>query len=436
MRTSGCEPGGDGGNGDGERPLTRPCQRDLLFFVMYAGLLIYGFFWADFPHVEEHVTNPALLRAVLGAGLVYVAMRSFVVFTRHRQARWETFWVAIDLVLITALVRLSGGMHSEAALMYVIPIFTYSIQRRVWGTMAVGIFAGILYTLATLPAAEGPAYFGQLLTRLVVLVLVTVMATCYAVHETTRVNELAGLRARVALADYRRELSSEMHDGIQHYLVSMAMRLQMAKTVAEDDPKRAVTMVLDQRLLLRQAADELRYLIRRLRAPALEHRGFVDALREHIEMFRQRSTIEVTLEVEGEPTILPADLEHAAFRIVQEGLTNVEKHAEASEVHVHLTFGDGCLECEIKDNGVGFDMSGLPEEPDIEGGFGLATMQQRAEQAGGRIEIESVPGTGTSIHFEARVAVSGSPRVEGGRAAGQLESDAPVEAMAQTGGHE
>ncbi|MFO8078889.1 MAG: sensor histidine kinase [Armatimonadota bacterium] len=378
-------------------------------------MLIFAFFWATFPHVRHRVTDPDLLFSVLIAGLLYLALRASVVLRRWISSRWEPVWVSLDLALVTALVRLSGGINSEAGLMYLLPILTYSIQRRVMGTMAVGGGSVLLYVLATLPSDPSLDYIGRLTTRVVVLVLVTVIATCYALYETNRVNELARLRARVALGEYRHELSAEIHDGIQHYLVSMAMRLEMVKRIAQTDPERAVQIAVDQRVLLRQAADELRYLIRRLRAPALEHRGFVEAIREHVKMFSDCNSMTASMELEGRPAWLSPDADHAAFRIVQESLMNAEKHSEATEVTVRLRFLSDSLECTIADNGVGFDTSQIRGEGGLDGGFGLSTMKQRAEQAGGKLQVESAPGEGTCVRFLAPTSQPATPPGDRGR---------------------
>lgn len=159
-------------------------------------------------------------------------------------------------------------------------------------------------------------------------------------------------------------------------------------------------MAVDLRFTIGQASDELRYLVRRLRSPVIEEAGFVDALKGHLSLFAERSGISTPVEIEGTPIPLSPDVEQAAFRIVQEALTNVEKHGGARAAEVTLRFEPGILECAIEDDGVGFDPSEVPDEPDIEGGFGLLSMRQRAETLGGRLHITSSPGQGTKVAFD------------------------------------
>ena len=378
--------------------------RSAIFFSQYAAMLLYALFWVHFDYVRHRVLSFTLLYALVGTALCYVAVRAYLVIGNRLPKRWDAAWVTVDLGIISALVRITGGIDSEAGLIYFWPIVTYSIQRRPRGALVVGAASVVLYAVATWPAAPGTVYLEKLGTRIFVLLLVTVLAACYALYEIARVEEIARLREKVGLADYRARLSREMHDGIQHYLVSMAMRLEIARKVMEKEPARAARMAVDLRFAIGQASDELRYLVRRLRSPAIEQAGFVDGLTEHLSLFAQRSAISAPLEIQGDPVPVPPNVEHAAFRIVQEALTNVEKHGQAREVKVTLGFGPGILECAIEDDGVGFDPSGVPDEPDIEGGIGLPSMRQRAETLGGQLRVTSSPGQGTRVAFDIPIA--------------------------------
>jgi signal transduction histidine kinase len=387
--------------------------RSAVFFAQYGAILLYALAWVHFADVRQRVgENIGLFHALLAFAFCYVGLRAFFVVGRRVSRSWHPAWVAVDLAIITGAVRLTGGINSEAALVYFWPLATYSIQRRPRGTLMLGLAIAVLYVAATWPGQITEPYLQKLCTRVFVLVLLTVLATCYALHEITRVEEIARLREKVSLADYRARLSQEMHDGIQHYLVGIAVRLEMARKLMEEDAGRAARMAVDQRYAVGQAADELRYLVRRLRSPVIEERGFVDALRDHLGMFAERVGVSVPLAIGGEPAPLPPDVEQAAFRIVQEALTNAEKHAGASEVKVRLSFAPERFEGLIADNGVGFDPAQVPAEPDIEGGFGLSSMKQRAEALGGKLEIESAPGQGTRVSFG--IPVGNQEREQGG----------------------
>jgi DNA-binding NarL/FixJ family response regulator len=208
--------------------------RSAIFFGQYAAMLLYALVWVHFEHVRHRVLSLTLFYALIGIALCYVALRAYLVIAKRVSRSWHAAWVAVDLMIITALVRLTGGINSEAALVYFWPIATYSIQRRPRGAVLVGLASGLLYVAATWPADFSVIYLEKLGTRIFVILLVTLLAACYALHEIARVEEIARLREKVGLADYRSRLSQEMHDGIQHYLVGMAMRLDMARKLMDE----------------------------------------------------------------------------------------------------------------------------------------------------------------------------------------------------------
>jgi len=259
--------------------------------------------------------------------------------------------------------------------------------------------SGVLYIAATWPEPVTAEYLDKLGSRLFILTVVTILATAFTLREVRHVEEMSRLREQVGLAEYRRLLSQEMHDGIQHYLVVVALRLEWARRLLEKEPARAAAMAVDQRVVVRQAADELHHLVRRLRSPALEKQGFVEALRDHLAMFADRAGMPAPLEVRGKPVTLPPDVEQAAFRIIQEALTNIEKHAQATSVLVELDFGADGLGCVVTDDGVGCDLSAIPPEPTEDGGVGLISMRERAASVGGTLTIDSTPGEGTRVVF-------------------------------------
>jgi signal transduction histidine kinase len=139
-----------------------------------------------------------------------------------------------------------------------------------------------------------------------------------------------------------------------------------------------------------------------LRPPVLDNRGLAEALDEHVQRFEQehRVAVDVDLEFEGR---LPPELETILYRIVQESLNNVAKHARAKQVTVTVDrVEDGTVRLRIGDDGVGFDASDAGRLL-REGHFGLAGMRERASLVGGAVEVHSQPGQGTTV--EARLPV-------------------------------
>ncbi len=372
--------------------------RSAAFFIQYYVLLLLGLVWVQIGHVRAHTgDNLGLFYALIGAAGCYVAVRAYLVLGRGLAGHWSYLWLSIDLLLITGVVRLTGGLDSEAALVYVWPLASSAIQRLPYRTLAAGAAIAVLYAAATWPDAVTRDYLTTLATRLLIVLLATSQAILYALVEASRIEENTRLREKVALADYRDRLAQEMHDGIQHYLVDIGVRLELARRRIADDPAQAAKLAVDQRFAVRQAADELRYLVRLLRSPAVEREGFLNALRNHLATFGERASVSTPLRVEGAAAPIPPPVAHAAFRIIQEALTNVERHAKARQVQLTLSFaGDDVLECRIADDGIGFSPS-TAATPGIDTGFGLSSMRQRAAAVGGRLQIESAPGQGTKV---------------------------------------
>ncbi len=390
--------------------------RSVTFFIQYGVLLLAALVWVQIGPVRQRTgDNLGLFYVLIGVAFVYVLARCYLVMGRGVSARWSYLWLGIDLLLITAVVRLTGGLDSEAALLYVWPLATSSIQRLPRRTLAAGLGSGVLYIAATWVDRADPNYVSAMAARLLILVLATSQAVVYALAESARIEETARLRERLALADYRDRLAGEMHDGLQHYLADISMHLELARRLVSDDPAEAAALAVEQRYAVRRAADELRYLIRLLRSPAVDREGFLAALRNHLNTFGERASVSTPLEIEGPALALPPEVAHAAFRIIQEALTNIEKHAHARQAKVTLRFGDRFFECLVADDGVGFCPEPATESTAVGTGFGLSSMRQRAMAVGGELDISSTPGGGTDIRFRVPLRAGGIAPAEGVR---------------------
>lgn len=370
----------------------------------------FGLAWAIWPEVLGASRDPQAvyaLRVVCAAAGLYLVVRSWIVLRPHSPA-WRYVWPLVDVALITvALVLKSEPEKSWISLLYLFPVAEAAATLEVRWAVVIGLLAASSY-LATTGTAALEGLGGAIAAfRLFFLVLMASLLALLA-RAAARAGE------ELAVSRYRNELSREMHDGIQHYLAAISTRLQYARTMLAKDPLSAARLAVDQRFLVNQAADELRYLIRRLRSPVLEREGFLDGLQTHLSLYGDRLSLVVSVEVEGQPAPLPPDVEQAAFRIVQEALTNAEKHAQATSITVELDFEGEALKCVVADDGVGFDPAAADREPTIEGGVGLHSMRERAASVGGTLSVESQPGRGTTICLT--VPVAGAP--QGQRKAG------------------
>ncbi len=374
-------------------------RRSAVFFIQYLALLAAAAAWVQFPEVRARVGGHLLAFYLLLAGSAcYVLFRAYVTMVRQAGRSLRDLWVIGDLGVITGAAYLTGGMNSEAALLYFWPIATSAIQRQPRRTITISVASGVLYFLATWADRTDLEYPGAMMARFVVLIIVSSLAVSFALAETTRIEELMALRAQVALADERSRMSQEVHDGILSYLKGIDLRLDLARKLIDTDPAEAARVATDQRFAIRQAMVELRCLTDVLRSPVVE-RGLAEALGRHFAVGAEGSPVAARLQTKGEVRPLPAEVERETFRIVQEAMVNAEKYARATEVRVRLCYAGNSFTCSIRDDGVGFDMTTPPKAASSASGLGLPSMEERAEKAGGELRITSAPGQGTEILF-------------------------------------
>ncbi|MEV4461585.1 sensor histidine kinase, partial [Microbispora sp. NPDC049633] len=216
-----------------------------------------------------------------------------------------------------------------------------------------------------------------------------------AAHTVSLTTALQRSRERILTAreEERRRLRRDLHDGLGQTLASMAMAINMARHTLERAPDTADALLRDLREGMNDVTADVRQLVYGLRPPALDDLGLAGAVRALAEEARpglaagEESVAEV--EVTGDMSGLPAAVEVAAYRIVQEALTNVRKHARARRVRVVL-HRNGELRVTVADDGVG-----LP--PGRRSGVGTSSMTERAAELGGTCAVTSEHGRGTTV---------------------------------------
>jgi len=196
----------------------------------------------------------------------------------------------------------------------------------------------------------------------------------------------------------RNRLALELHDAVSQKLFSLVLTAEAAATLVGRDAEAAGEQVARLKILAQEALDELRGLIFELRPPDLERDGLCGVLRKHVDVLRQRQSGEITVELQdgigGDP-----ERDAEILRIAQEALHNALRHAGAEHVIVRLRADNGQLVLEVEDDGVGFD----PSAPELRSKrLGLTSMEERARRLGGRLEIDSAPGAGTSVRLAVR----------------------------------
>jgi signal transduction histidine kinase len=196
-----------------------------------------------------------------------------------------------------------------------------------------------------------------------------------------------------AVLEERQRLARELHDSVSQALYGIALGARTARELLDRDPTQAAEP-LDYVLSLAAAAlAEMRALIFELRPETLESEGLVGALARQVESARARHGLEIYAEWCDEPD-LPVAVKEAIYRIAQEALTNITKHARARRVEVRMVCGPDEVALDVRDDGVGF-----ASEDSFPGHLGLHSMRERARNAGGTVVVESAPLQGTRIRI-------------------------------------
>ncbi len=211
-----------------------------------------------------------------------------------------------------------------------------------------------------------------------------------------RTQTLAQTQLReTAAQDERNRLARDLHDTIKQQLFSINMAAATAQSLSETDPNAAREMLGEVRNLSQQAQVEMRAMLTQLRPQPLATVGLVQALRDQLEALHFRSEVQTELRGDALPneSQLPLGAQEALFRVAQEALSNVARHARAKTVSVAISHIPSCLTLTIADDGQGFDTS------NTKAGMGLNNMRARIAEIGGELSMDSALGNGTHIHI-------------------------------------
>jgi PAS domain S-box-containing protein len=217
--------------------------------------------------------------------------------------------------------------------------------------------------------------------------------------------------AELAVAQERAHLARELHDSVTQALFSMTLQTgALDKLLERGDVDAARRTVVALSGLQRDALAEMRALVFALRPPSLEKDGIVQALRSYADAIEQRSHLPIRVDIDESVERPAPAVEDALYRIGQEALHNVVKHAAATHATVSLTRDGEDLCLEVRDDGVGFEEASVPV-----GHLGVVGMRARAGLIGGRLDLDTGPGRGTRIRVSVPVAATAPTARQPGR---------------------
>jgi signal transduction histidine kinase len=335
----------------------------------------------------------AWMPLLLGALVVLLGTALFPYVERCR-TRWLTAaYFVVQLLLGVAVF--GGSMLGGTFLLLVIVAQSVRVLPP-WGTLLLGAPLPLLHLGMDWPAAlrEGGTF-------LVALLFLVGFSQAIANVERARaeldaanrqLRDYAAQSEDLATMRERNRIAREIHDGLGHYLTTIHMQIQAARTILGADPNRAEVTLAKAQQLSQEALGDVRRSVAALRVAPSQRVSLPDALAELVETF-QAAGVPTSLTILGDARPLDPPEEQTLFRTAQEGLTNARKHAEANSVSLTLDFGDPHhVRLIVADDGRGAS--------DTSGGYGLLGLRERVQLVGGSLELQTAPGAGLSLIVE------------------------------------
>ncbi|WP_227872007.1 sensor histidine kinase [Paenibacillus albus] len=204
-------------------------------------------------------------------------------------------------------------------------------------------------------------------------------------------------------AKERIRIAREIHDTVGHKLTALLVQMQAARKLSPVDPQRSEQTYAECESLIRASLQEIRLSVRAIREEPVRSTSLQERLEQLAQEFTRWAEVQTTLEVEGQPVELPGKLQLAAYRIVQESLTNAQKHGHARKAEIMLAYGESGFSLRIRNDGE------TPEN--LNPGFGIINMQERVQEWNGEVHVGTEPGTGFAVDVRFPYSAGGNGAV-------------------------
>lgn len=389
--------------------LTEPINVDLHRKVTYfEWILIIICGLAEYAYLAFAQPTPNAPNLVISLiFLLIVFLLSFVV--PARSTYWDRMcFLFLEIVLLTGCS--ASGLSNVVSPLYMVSIAKSCLildrtgQRIIFGTALVTNFANgcfKAYINPSLPSYmhDYPLSLGSIFSfvgvsfvdnyaTFAMIVLVEILTLTLVSEQKARMQaeQLSDEVQNLATELERTRIAQEIHDSLGHTLTALNIQLEVSRKFIERDPQRSFDALELAKQLAGQSLTDVRTAIQSIRQPDFDLKESINSLAKQI---RETQRLDVLLDVESEN--IPKAISYQLFRIVQECLTNVMKHAEASQVKIALSADSKKIQLNVSDNG-----KGLPANLKSQG-FGIRGMQERVESMHGSLEINSEPGKGTSL---------------------------------------
>lgn len=323
-------------------------------------------------------------------------------------------WALNDGILIDALAQPLLQISMLIALLLLLIVISWQYDFRFAFAFAVlTAVLDVVLNILPVPLSAAQMQFGGVIIigrTLIFLIVGRLIAHLVGIqrkqrHSLMRANDelarYAEMVEELTISRERNRMARELHDTLAHTLSAASVQLEATHSLWTRDPNRAHDALKRSLSTVRNGLTETRRALKALRASPLEDLGLSLALKELGEVTQQRSGAQVLVSVPNELELIPAETEQVIYRVAQEALENIVRHARAKRVRVALTQRLQHVDMLIEDDGVGFDVESMKRDPDR---FGMRGIVERIEGLGGQVRIDSAANGGTRIALEVATA--------------------------------
>jgi signal transduction histidine kinase len=353
---------------------------------------------------------PSWLERFLGRYFLAVGLGLYVLFASLESAMLSAGWPVSRLSQVgmppEMVELLAAAPPIEPFFFLIIPLVLLAWSYGRQGALLGSTWAAALYLYLGLWAFPQTGhlgvFFSSALVRIALLYLVPLLVSFLADRQRRQHTRLVAAHQRLrrhtatveqlAVSRERNRLARNLHDTLAHSLSALTVQLEALRTLLANDPEAAQVVVDEISDLARSGLEESRRAIQALRTGPVEELGLSGALRDRLLAQQARTGVQIDFTVAGQARDLTVEEVDILFRIAEEALTNVERHADARHVRVRLEYAADRTILTIQDDGRGFGPG--PVAPDR---FGLAGMSERAAMIGASLEVNSRPGGGTEV---------------------------------------
>lgn len=387
-------------------PQSTKLQQGRILHGVFAFTVLLGYV-VTFSYVDIQPFSPVGI-ALIAICVVYIVIGTFGFEWVERQDRdrWYLVYFAVQVALAGSAIIISP--YFAQLWLMVLPLVSHAVMVAPprW-TPAILLFTIMVFVFPSEILVEGMSNIGNFLGISSGVVFVGIFTHVLAQADRARMQmqqmaeRLDGLNQQLreyavqaeelATTKERNRLAREIHDSLGHFLTVINVQLEAARVVLDSDQQAAYQALEKAQTLVKDGLSEVRRSVAALRASPMEGQPLTKAIERLVEEC-QESGIRCEWKVSGEVRELPARIEHALYRAVQEGLTNVRKHARASSVKVELDYAaENEVSLLIEDNGVGLDLD------KVEDGFGLFGLRERVHLLNGRVSLRGEKSEGASL---------------------------------------